>query len=416
VSLIFEFKMWRVFIPALITLSFWSSTSITATEEVPIPSLDLTSISINNTINSTVEYNYNETEVISSISSIIESSDKSNVKSKKKAYKSKFMDYIKSRNYKKQEYSELIKNNKKSKIEDKFELFVTSEDYINELNANLSDPMYGHTKYSDWTMDEKKSILMTQEEMEEERRRMLTWCNSFKGWGSGVTSSADYRWAAQAVQDQGDCGSCWAFSSIGQFEFNYYKYKGIWQKQSEQYVLDCVGDSIGNCDGGWPHQTNMWLADYGSCPQSNYWSYDGLDTWSCSSCWGSKTTTTNAAVACITESSTGYDTESYNYWKIIANAAQYVSLSFWMGISNSFYYVKTTSTSSSVTAYYYNCDASNIIGYHAMSTYGVSSTGNYLLVRNSWGTDFGDGGYFWLYYNSASTCNLQNYVSFNYWY
>jgi len=155
--------MWRVFIPALITISFWSSITTAAKEEttssstIPMPAVDLSTITLDISNGNNNSYNYNETEVISSISSIIEESSKSNVKSKKKAYKSKFVNYIKSRNDKKQEYSELIKNNKKSKVEDKFELFVASDDYINELNGNSSesDAKYGHTKFSDWTMEEK---------------------------------------------------------------------------------------------------------------------------------------------------------------------------------------------------------------------------------------------------------------------
>jgi hypothetical protein len=414
--------MWRVFIPAVlisITMATEEETTSSSTT-IPIPpSIDSTTISFNNSniVTNTI-YDYNETEVMNNISSIIESSTKDNIKSKKKQYKSKYLNYIKSRNYKKQEYSELIKNNKKSKIEDKFELFVTSEDYINELNNNnLSNPRYGHTKFSDWSKEEKQAVLMTKQEDEEERRRLLTSCFSFSGWGSTVSSTVDYRWAAQPIQDQSGCGSCWAFASIAQYEFNYYKYKSIWSKQNEQYILDCVGDSIGNCVGGWPHQTNQWLGDYGSCPKYGYYLYDAKDTWSCSpSCWGTKTSTTNARAACITESSTGYDSENYNYWKIIANAAQYVSLAFWMGISNDFFYLKSYDTSNDVKSLWYDCDTSNMNeGTHAMAIYGVWYTGDWLLIRNSWGDDWGDDGYFWLSSGSIANCNFQNYVSFNYW-
>jgi C1A family cysteine protease len=384
-----------------------------------LPQIDLSILNTTTTTTSNDEYNnYNETEVISNISSIIEESTKDKIKSKKNTYKSKFLNYIKSRKYKKQEYSELIKHNKKSSIEDKFELFIDSDDYINLLNSNLTNSMYGHTKFSDWSMEEKQSILMTTKEAEEETRRRLVSCDSFSGWGSGVSlsSNIDYRWAAQSIQDQSGCGSCWAFASAAQFELNYYFYKGIWSKQNEQYILDCVGSSIGDCDGGYQDDTNAWLAEYGSCSKYGYYLYDGKDTWSCSSCFNTKTTTTNAYAACITEWSTLSGSESYNYWSIVANAAQHVSLSFGMAVSNNFFYLsKGSSTSSSVTVYYNQCDTSDIAGNHAMATYGVSSTGNYLLVRNSWGDDWGDDGYFWLYQGARTSCDFQNYASFNYW-
>ena len=43
----------------------------------------------------------------------------------------------------------------------------------------------------------------------------------------------------QPVQNQDDCGSCWAFSTTAQFEFNYFVEMNVFEKFSEQYVLDC---------------------------------------------------------------------------------------------------------------------------------------------------------------------------------
>jgi C1A family cysteine protease len=391
------------------TTSTTTTTSLSPQSYEPsIPNIDISTITLNiennnssDSYNSTVE---EDSELELSLSSIIEESSKTS-KSKKNDYKSKYISYIMSRNYKKSEYKGYVKNNKKEKIQDKFELYISSDEYINSLNANETEPVYGHTKFSDWTMEEKKAILLTEEEVEEQqRRRMLSSCYSFKGWGQGVSSNVNYRSYAQPVQNQGSCGSCWDFASIAQYEFNYLKYKGVSQKQSEQYVLDCISDSIGTCNGGWTHTTNIWLADYGSCPSSSYYSYDAKDTWSCYSCWSSKTPTGYAA--CITESSTGYDSKSYTYWSIVQNAAQYVSMSYYQAVSNNFFYISSSSP------YLFQCDTSNIVGYHCMASYGT--TGLYMLVKNSWGTDWGSNGYVWLYYTTKDTCDV-NYFSFNYW-
>jgi C1A family cysteine protease len=83
-----------------------------------------------------------------------------------------------------------------------------------------------------------------------------------------------------------------------------------------------------------------------------------------------------------------------------------------MGISNNFYYLSSYYAGN--TPYYTTCGStSNIIGYRSMSIYGT--TGLSLLIRNSYGEDWGDNGYFWLYYTSKDTCNFGNYFSFNYW-
>jgi len=251
----------------------------------------------------------------------------------------------------------------------------------------------------------KKSILIQPRELETRRRLYASSCSPFAGWGSGSIIENSFKSYAQAIQNQGSCGSCWDFASIGQYELNYYLYKSIKQKQSEQYLLDCTDNKIiGNCSGGWPSLSNLWLANYGSCPSSYYYAYSGNDMSTCYSCFGTKTPVGYSS--CITSSSTGYSGTSDNFWNIVVNAAQYVGLTYWMGVSNDFFYL------SSLYPYWSSCGT--IIGYHAMSIYG-QSYGNWLLVRNQYGSSWGDSGYFWLSKASKISCDFKADVSFNRW-
>lgn len=68
------------------------------------------------------------------------------------------------------------------------------------------------------------------------------------------------------VRDQGDCGCCWAFSSCATIEYAYWKKYGVVTDTSEQQLLDCVDEGEDGCEGGWKPQA------------FNYISYDGL-TW-----------------------------------------------------------------------------------------------------------------------------------------
>jgi C1A family cysteine protease/predicted secreted protein len=68
-----------------------------------------------------------------------------------------------------------------------------------------------------------------------------------------------YSWCDQggctSVKDQGSCGSCWAFGTVGPLESNIKIHDGLEKDLSEQYLVSCNTDGWG-CSGGW------WAHDY----------------------------------------------------------------------------------------------------------------------------------------------------------
>lgn len=65
------------------------------------------------------------------------------------------------------------------------------------------------------------------------------------------------------IQDQGQCGSCWAFSTIGNTEINYAIATGKLYKYSEQHVNSCDTGNYG-CGGGWPSVALSFIANTGT--------------------------------------------------------------------------------------------------------------------------------------------------------
>ena len=64
------------------------------------------------------------------------------------------------------------------------------------------------------------------------------------------------------IKDQGSCGSCWAFATVGSLECNIKIRDGITVDLSEQWLVDCNSNSW-SCNGGWfAHDYHMWKADF----------------------------------------------------------------------------------------------------------------------------------------------------------
>jgi len=60
------------------------------------------------------------------------------------------------------------------------------------------------------------------------------------------------------VRDQGPCGSCWAFGTVGPLELNILIQRGLASDLSEQYLVSCNTESWG-CNGGlWAHDYHAW--------------------------------------------------------------------------------------------------------------------------------------------------------------
>lgn len=76
---------------------------------------------------------------------------------------------------------------------------------------------------------------------------------NIKSTRSSIKAPAAIDWrekgAVTDVQDQGLCGSCWAFSAIGAAEGGWAVAGNTLTKFSEQNLVDCVTDCFG-CDGG----------------------------------------------------------------------------------------------------------------------------------------------------------------------
>jgi len=140
-----------------------------------------------------------------------------------------------------------------SKSDFRFKIFAQTLIEVRNHNMGKHSWKQGINDFSD----------MTFEEFSEERLMKPQDCsatNSFKIKEDKKLEAipTDYEWnnygLVTAVKNQGACGSCWTFSTVGSLESHWNilgKGKNI--TFSEQQLVDCAGDYDNHgCDGGLP--------------------------------------------------------------------------------------------------------------------------------------------------------------------
>jgi C1A family cysteine protease len=90
-----------------------------------------------------------------------------------------------------------------------------------------------------------------------------------------TTAPASIDWrtkgAVTGVKDQGQCGSCWAFSAIGSLEGHHQIATGNLVSLSEQQIVDCSheGGSQG-CNGGFMNQALTYAISHKIMKEADY--------------------------------------------------------------------------------------------------------------------------------------------------
>ncbi|KAF1867807.1 hypothetical protein Lal_00050241 [Lupinus albus] len=262
-------------------------------------------------------------------------------------------------------------------MKQRFQIFSDNLKRIRSTNKKGLSYTLGVNRFSDWTWEEFKTHRLGAAQ-----NCSATLKGNHKINDALLPEHKDWRkeGIVSAVKDQGQCGSCWTFSTTGALEAAYAQAFGRNISLSEQQLVDCAGAfSNFGCDGGLPSQAFEYIKYNGGLDTEKAYPYtasNGLCKFSAE----------NVGVRVL--NSVNITLGAEDELKHAVAFTRPVSVAF--QVVDDFQSYKKGVYTSDV------CGNTPLDVNHAVLAvgYGVEDGVPYWLIKNSWGPEWGDNGYF----------------------
>ncbi|VVA98214.1 unnamed protein product [Arabis nemorensis] len=279
----------------------------------------------------------------------------------------------------------LVENQKKynglGEKERRFKIFKDNLKFVEEHNS-VPNRTYevGLTRFADLTNEEFQAIYLRRKMVRTRRDPVKEGERYLYKEGYILPDEVDWRekGAVVPIKDQGKCGSCWAFSAIGAVEGINQITTGELLSLSEQELIDCDRGFVNaGCDGGVMNYAFEFIMNNGGVETDEDYPYTATDGTFCNA--NKKNNTRLVTID-------GYEYVPQNDEKSLKKAVAHQPVSVSIEAYNQAFKLYKSGVFTGTCGTYLDHGVV-VVGY------GSSNGEDYWIIRNSWGSNWGDSGY-----------------------
>jgi cathepsin L len=276
----------------------------------------------------------------------------------------------------------------------RYKIFKKNVDFIDNHNNGTSSFTLAINQFADLSNAEFQKLYLGTKVNSKARLGKTQEKSS-----TALPTSWDWRTkgAVTPVKNQQQCGSCWAFSTTGSTEGCHFLTTGKLVSLSEQNLVDC-SSAQGNegCNGGLMDSAFQYIISNKGIDTEQSYPYTAETGESCNY----KASSCGSTVASFTDVTSGDENAlqqavSKNPVSIAIDASQ-----------DSFQFYSTGVYSDA------SCSSTQLDHGVLAIGWGVDSSTPYWLVKNSWGTTWGQEGYIWMKRNANNMCGVATMASY----
>jgi C1A family cysteine protease len=275
-----------------------------------------------------------------------------------------------------------------------FEAFAINDQKVQEYNSQDLTYTLGHNEYSDMKPEDFNDQMLGGYVEKDESEKNYDY--SLADAATDAPDSIDWvtKGAVTPIKNQGQCGSCWAFSTVMGIEGDLFVEQGKLISLSEQDLVSCDHNGDQGCNGGLMDNAFKWVEENGICTEEAYPYTSGTGT------TGTCKTTCTPAVKI-----TGFTDVPQKDETALKAAVAKQPVSVAIEADKSVFQLYKSGVLTSKECGTQLDHGVGIVGY------GTESGTDYWKVKNSWGTSWGMEGYI-LMERGTNECGISQSASY----